>query len=534
MFDMIAKVTEKWREIWDRSIFLFLFCSFFIVHGEMIFNKISWWDDIAGVLGSGPDFNGPLPHGRWFAFLLGKYLFGIFLDYGSLPVINGIIVSVCIAFFSLIIFSLFNIYNKIHKILLGMIFLSFPCVAGNLGYMGGAGINFIGILLCLIAAVFACESIFKGSKINNIKYCLGAFLFGCSLGEYQCYFSLYLTVCFLYFVNYVVQHNISFKMFYVFIGKLGLNVFMGTLMYLVFLKIFLWFADVKLLSYANTDTYGIVSFEGYLERLKVAYIIFFYPSLHSFSNMFPFTWSGWYVILLLLITMLGGCLLISNYSQGKKRTNFQLYLLILMTPLVFNFNIFLYGWGPLHSLHVYQQSLLFLLPIIFYQALAKGYKRCICIRFAQFNIVAIFHKLIVSFMIAFTFLYIGYDNYCYMLSELRLSQAISYYNTLVSRITSAQGYKAEYPVAFINETQKKSNIGEIMGGYPYPATNPYCNQFINSYKESSRAFMKYWCGYEPKFVDAKLYEQNKIVQSMPSYPDDGSIKIMNQVIIIKF
>ena len=27
---------------------------FFIIHGEMLFNKISWWDDISGVLGGVP------------------------------------------------------------------------------------------------------------------------------------------------------------------------------------------------------------------------------------------------------------------------------------------------------------------------------------------------------------------------------------------------------------------------------------------------------------------------------------------------
>jgi len=46
--------------------------------------------------------------------------------------------------------------------------------------------------------------------------------------------------------------------------------------------------------------------------------------------------------------------------------------------------------------------------------------------------------------------------------------------------------------------------------------------------------MKCWCGYAPTFADAKKYENNYIVQSMPRYPNDGSIKIIDNVIIVKF
>ena len=68
------------KKIWDSKVFTTIFFSFFVIHGEMIFNKISWWDDIAGAFGPGPEFNAPLPHGRWFCTILARTIYISILD----------------------------------------------------------------------------------------------------------------------------------------------------------------------------------------------------------------------------------------------------------------------------------------------------------------------------------------------------------------------------------------------------------------------------------------------------------------------
>ena len=139
-------------------------------------------------------------------------------------------------------------------------------------------------------------------------------------------------------------------------------------------------------------------------------------------------------------------------------------------------------------------------------------------------------------MFIFVILYVRYDNYCYMLSELRLSQAISYFNTLSTRILTLKDYREEYPVVFINEVEKRSHADTITirQNSDFPVTNPYGYPFVNSYAESSRAFIKHWCGFTPEFADAKKFENNSIVQSMPRYPNDGSIRIIDNTIVVKF
>lgn len=514
------------KKIWNKELFFLLFFLFFIIHGEMLFNKISWWDDIAAVLGNAPSFNTALPHGRWFSWILG----GIFKN-ASLPIFNGIIVAVCIAISSLVLFDMFGIRNKIHKTLLGVILLSIPAVSANLGYMGSSGENFIGILICILGAYLTCLAI-HNSKQLTIQYWIGAFLFACSLGEYQCYFSLYLSLCLIYFIYSIITNPISFKEFYNCFGYYVINVCTGLALYLAVLQVTLWLADVKLLSYANTDTYGVVTLLDYLERLKLSYILFFNPYLCPFANMFPFEWSGWYKILLFFNALLCVLVMVMSFKTEKKEMRFQFYMLMLLLPCALNFNVILYGWQPLHGLHVYHQFVLFLLPLVLLNTIT-GIQSFLSQSFFK-NLIKFVHIVVILTMSIFAVLYVRYDNYCYMLSELRLSQAISYFNTLKTKIISVKDYREEYPVAFINETKKRSDVDNIQKNNDFPLINPYGFPFVNSYSESSRAFMKNWCGYTPVFADAKKFENNGIVQSMPRYPNDGSIKVIDNVIVIKF
>ena len=426
---------------------------------------------------------------------------------------------------------MFEIQNKLYKALMGLVLLSFPAVAANLGYMGGSGFNFIGILICIIAAYLTCDAIHNDFKLNP-QYWMGSLLFACSLGEYQCYFSLYLSVCLLYCMSFVLQHSIPLRKFYRYFGYYVLNIFVGVVLYIIVLQGFLWFENVKLLHYANTDTYGAISVYNYLERFYFSYNSFFYPHLLRYANMFPFQWNGWYRILILLIVFLCALYVVTNFQTEKRETRLQFYVLLVLVPCIFNFNIVIYGWVAYHALHVYHYSLLFLLPVILFRTIAinQHFRSHVIIRKA----IKAAHIILIFCMFIFGCLFVRYDNYCYMLSEFRLSQAICYYTALTARIMSVNNYKQEYPVAFVNENKKNSNADKKQEEYDFPVINPYNTEFVNSYPVSSRAFMKYWCGYSPEFVNAKQYEKDDIVKSMPSYPDDGSIKIIDNVIVVKF
>lgn len=92
------------------------------------------------------------------------------------------------------------------------------------------------------------------------------------------------------------------------------------------------------------------------------------------------------------------------------------------------------------------------------------------------------------------------------------------------------------PVAYINGDKKNEenlhldpfdNLFRIM---PYDfSTN------INAYNWTY--YMKIWCGYSPTQIsedDILVLSQSEEVKAMPSYPDDGSIRIIDEIIVVKF
>ena len=55
---------------------------------------------------------------------------------------------------------------------------------------------------------------------------------------------------------------------------------------------------------------------------------------------------------------------------------------------------------------------------------------------------------------------------------------------------------------------------------------------VNTY--TWRAYMKAWCNYAPQIKDSTDYIDDNRVIAMPSYPDDGSICIIDDAIVVKF
>ena len=89
------------------------------------------------------------------------------------------------------------------------------------------------------------------------------------------------------------------------------------------------------------------------------------------------------------------------------------------------------------------------------------------------------------------------------------------------------------PVTFVNATEKKDENMTVTEEFRNITIMPYSmDSLINNY--AWLEFVKQWCGYDPFVIDGSLYESFDIVKSMPSYPDDGSIQIVEGVIVVKF
>ena len=119
----------------------------------------------------------------------------------------------------------------------------------------------------------------------------------------------------------------------------------------------------------------------------------------------------------------------------------------------------------------------------------------------------------------------------YMSSYYTTKQTVSYFQALVTRIKSVDGYSDQYPVAFIGENYEDESFENSWANTPfwYGGLSPI---LINRY--SRDWFMQNYLGYfytpASEEIVQKLESETK---DMPSYPDSGSIKVIDGTVVVK-
>ena len=130
--------------------------------------------------------------------------------------------------------------------------------------------------------------------------------------------------------------------------------------------------------------------------------------------------------------------------------------------------------------------------------------------------------------------YIWYGNGCYMSLEYTKYHDMSYFQTMVTQIKSLDGYNDDLALALIGNTidDNTNNTGSLvsgtfgLGGKLDSNISAYSrNYIIIKYLGFSPRF----CGYE----EIKELMENEEVKEMPCYPDDGAIRIIDGVVVVK-
>lgn len=523
-------------KVFDRNVLLFSLLGTVIIHGEIIFNKIAWHDDMAVTYTA---WGLPLEHGRWLNQLFVDF-FENFAGAESLGVINGILTGLFIGIIACLLFYIFDVSNKLVRFALSLVFITIPAIAGNFGYMSGSAANFFGILLCVISLFFVDKAIKKKSFKKAIPdYILAVVLAGSAMGQYQCFFTVSLSLLLIYLIKNSISSEISFPEYlrrffgYIFI------LFLALIFYLVILKLSLSITHRELSSYSGIDSYGLGSPVDYYFRVKYAYHAFLITNFCLTANMFPFHWDGWRNILyaVIIITLISYIVLI--LIKKKFRKFIEAIICLALFPLALNFNFVLFGKGldvdyhAIHSLHMYQWVLLFVLPFLFLfsdemqafmsekNAVRRHFMQGLC------SVMAVITMIIGC-------LYARYDNFLYMESEIRQEKAISYFTVLRSRVESVEGYNPAMKVYFINSAEQENSVDETIVNYDYVVTNPYSAPIVNTDFWYMQEYMRIWTGWDPTFGDEAEYADDDRVKAMPAYPSDGSIQLLDGNVIVKF
>lgn len=489
-----------------------------ITHGIALFNKISFHDDtIETSLGA------TYSSGRWAIYILDKIRGLLFKTrFVSAPPFNGIVTLFLFACVTLLLIKTFHILDKKNIIIVSALSVTFPYFSTLFGYMYTSW----AYGLCFLIATIACYFICVRSSLFSYIIWIGALAF--SVGIYQAVIPFIVTFFLMFeIVKLDYKEKNTWEDFFKDISYYIYTCifFMG--IYFSIEKFFLWRFNVSLTNYQGISDINNTSLTSYVSRLIIAYKRFFQPIRFTGGDVYP--GNLYYYYLFIIGFILIGIIVSLRKSYYKGRETFiQVLICILLMPITINF-IFVMCDENITIIHVlmqYAQIFTFLWCIYLME---RGY-----LSICKYKKIDIFRNMVFILMILMIVGQSRFDNSVYVKAQYLQNQAISYFTTLITRIQSIEGYCEDYPIIFLNGMDKsKELLFEIPGGvelYYYPGDE---ETIVNDYRWIE--FMKMWCGFSPIIIRDETYWY-KIANEleMTQYPNDGSIAIVENCIIVNF
>ena len=503
------KVSPQVRAVLLGTVLFGLFSQ-----GMGLFNKFSHHDDVAILF----DMGTTVSSGRWMLQVL-TWLEARFYGTGntSLPLYNGMLSLLLLGTAGGLLVHLLKIRNSVLCFLLGCVMVSFPFVTSLFAYMFTSHPYLLGLLMMTASAFLIC----RGK--NWWQKMIGVGLGGAGTGIYQAFLPFMVSVILLYNVMELSESQESLGTVFRH-ALIHLACLLGVmLVYAAGNRFFLYKYQVELSSYQGIAQMGRMGFSELLQRLARAYREFFVPTQQVFGDMYP----GSLRVLYFFMLALGGVLsfrLILRTGRKSKGKAVLLSVLFLLFPLGSNL-IYVMVEEEVHALMVYGQ----IMPVVLFAWLFDR------LDFSPLKLrrgASLAASLVLGLM---SLMYARYDNQCYLKDALHQQEAISYYTTLITRIKSQPGYRPDMEVFFVNAEDPEDptvyNIDEL----DFIRINPYWHNSMEYLHCPTRnTFMRVWCGADFDYGWDPSLESLPEVQAMPSYPTDGSVRIIRDAVVVKF
>lgn len=493
-----------------------------LAHGMALFNTYAFHDDIFFLFQTGTH----AALGRWMLAVWGELEILFFGDgHYALPLVNGLFSLVCIGGMACLLVKLLEIRSSVFCGLLGAVMAAFPVVTAMFAFMYCAPYYSLAMWMTLVAAFLMCR---RKSWVSRL---LAAVLAGCAVGTYQACIPLLLTAVLLYDLRDLAEGSVELKAFFRNIGIQVVCIAGCMILYFAMSKVFLYLYHTEMEDYMGLNEMGSQEVALYLARVARAYREFFRPTRFVLYDMYPMHLYFLYYGMLIGNGILALRLVITIWSRDRVRA-VLLVMLLALVPLGCNF-VFVMS-DDVHGMMVYSQ--------VFQVALFFWLLDRLSVKWAKIRVWL--PRIAAIGMVLGCVMYIRYANQCYLKTEFQQQEALSWYTSLIGRIQSSVGYRSELPVLFVNEKEIRDPTLTRMEELDFISLNTYdstLQEYLNDH--AWLYFLRRWCGYDPVLYGAgsenvektrEVFLKRPEIQAMPHYPDDGSICVMDGVVVVNF
>lgn len=484
-------------------------------------NKLYNYDDLftnPGGFGTGVYF------GRWFLQIMGEWM-DRFLGNYSLPLFNGLVALLLLAAGAALITRLFQVKDRLLAIFVGVFFVTIPSVVCMNFFMFTVAYYAVGLFLSILSGYL----MVRHGKKPWIS-ALAILMLACAVGTYQAYVTN--TICMLVMSVIMLSAFSGEEVTAADIVKTSvryvISLALGMACYFGFMKLSLAYWQVELGGYQGIENMGKIDLARLPGMLYDCYFSFLWFCKNDILWENPTS-----VVKKCIFVMYAISAVLTAYILVKKRKDIGKLVLLLLSlaayPVAVFFIYIMVPDGWIYPLMTFSVVFIYLFMFVL---LDKG-MACFDAPGVSF-VPQLMHWGVSLAAIAITIIYIWNANGNYMLMQYTQYHDMAYFETMVTQIKSTEGYRDDLPLAVIGDTiedETNKTGGMYAAEFDLPGK---MESNVNAY--SRWHIMTQYLGFYPTFLFDDVTSEIALlpeVQAMPCYPDDGSIQIIDDVIVVK-
>lgn len=464
------------------------------------------------------DYGAGLSSGRWFLSLLGDFMEEWWGNY-SLPLFNGLIAVLLLAAAACLIISLLEIKSCALALPAAAVFTAFPSAGIAMLYIYTVHYYAFAVLLAVTGAWL--------TKRYRLGYLVGGVCICLSMGIYQAYFPLAASLLLLCLLGRCFSEDgEDFRQLFLTALRYLAALVLGIVLYFLLLRLLLRLFGVTLTSYSDINEMGQLSLAQLPQILLRAYrevLLFPLEPVYEvgLSKIIRFAFLLCQGASLVLFVLL---LAFSRRSPLRKALAALCFLLL---PLAFNLIVVMCYSTYIQGLMAYSLVCVYFLPLLLLELISETGKLrpSLCRRWAP---------ALLSLTLALAaFNYAWQNNLNYMTLYYADQQTVQYFSSMLTRIRCTEGYSQDKKLAVVGDLIKDRSFYNFVSETSGAQYHGNFTTYIDRYSWESW-FGPYFAFNQPRAsreeLEAAVTQEE--LEAMPCYPDDGSIRVVGDLILL--
>lgn len=508
----MEKINAKFKSPFYASTF-FSFVAGLFIHFFGLVNVLHNHDNIYRVA---KGYGSGVRSGRWFLTVLGDLVDSIFGGH-NLHWLNGVIFIAILSVCAGMLVSIFKVRSRLSAIVLGICAVSFPPVASTLFYRFTSIYYGISIFL----------AIFAGYMIANHKvkvaFPIAVICIALSMGIYQAYVSFTISILVILLLKMALDNETTPKKIVVsgicYVSVLAL----GASLYFLLMKLSLVAYDMVLSDYKGINDMGI-SLSELPSLISSAFLPILKLPLKDYEDIAQTVFVRSCYLAIWIICAIRICILF--FKKTKKAINIICSIIFcLILPVAINFVVIMCGRQMVYTLMLYPLVMILFIPVLLDEWLPKLEGKLELLN-------CCLKKITVAVLILLSCFYTYQTNTNYTIQYYSNEQVVNYYNRMVTRVQMTPGYDTSKKWVFIGKNNdplltKSWNISDHFRG------NMELERLIDFRREY---WIKEYLGITlpiAKDEEKARIGNTETVKDMTCWPNDGSVQIIDDYVIIK-